>query len=64
MLVPKKIFSGLKYFIGQLYEDYKIKPLHIILLKTIAYIKSYDGQTKCIYFLVEDDYLLNKYNTV
>ena len=35
-----------------------------MLLKTSAYVKSYDGQTKWIYFLIEDDDLLEKYNTV
>ena len=32
--------------------------------KTRAYIKSYDGQTKLTYFLIEEDYLLKKYNTI
>ena len=27
-------------------------------------IKSYDGQTKCTYFLIEDDELLEKYDTI
>ena len=30
----------------------------------IAYVKSCDGQTKGMYFLIEDGYLLNKYSTV
>ena len=38
--------------------------LHIILPKTRAYGKSCDGQTKWIYFLIEDDNLLEKYNTI
>ena len=29
-----------------------------------AYVKSYDGQTKWMYFLIENDDLLEKYNTV
>ena len=33
-----------------------------MLPKTSTYVKSYDGQTKCMYFLIEDDYLLEKYN--
>ena len=37
--------------------------LHIMLPKASAYVKSYDGQTKCLYFLIEDDDLLEKYNT-
>ena len=64
MLVPKKIFSGLKYFIGYLYDDYKLKSLHIMLPKMIAYVRICDGQTKGMYFLIEDGYLLNKYSTV
>ena len=43
-----------KFFIGYLYNDNKAS----------AYIKSYDGQTKWMYFLIEDDDLLEKYNTI
>ena len=32
--------------------------------KTSAYVKSYDGQTKWMYFLIADDDLLEKYNTI
>ena len=32
--------------------------------KTSAYGKSYDGQTKWMYFLIEDDDLLEKFNTI
>ena len=28
------------------------------------YVKSYDRQTKWMYFLIEDDDLLEKYNTI
>ena len=35
-----------------------------MLPKTSAYVKSYDGQTKWMYFLIEDDNLLEKYNNV
>ena len=31
-----------------------------MLPKTSAYVKSYDGQTKWMYFLIEDDDLLEK----
>ena len=34
-----------------------------MLPKTSAYIKSYDGQTKWMYFFIEDDNL-EKYDTV
>ena len=47
-----------KYFIDYLYNDHKVKPLHIMLPKTSAYVKCYDGQTKWMYFLIEDDDLL------
>ena len=53
-----------KCFIGYLYDNHKVKPLHIMLPKTSAYVKSYDGQTKWMYFFVEDDDLLEKYNTI
>ena len=33
-------------FIVYLDADYKMKPLHIMLLKTSVYIKSYDSETK------------------
>ena len=35
-----------------------------MLPKTSAYVKSYDGQTKWMYFLIEDDDLLETYNTI
>ena len=39
-------------------------PLYIMLHKTRAYVKSYDGQTKWMYFLIEDDGLSENYNTI
>ena len=38
--------------------------LHIMFPKTSAYVERYDGQTKLMYFLIEDDDLFGKYNTV
>ena len=35
-----------------------------MLPKSTAYVKSYDRQTKWMYFLIEDDDLLEKYNTI
>ena len=35
-----------------------------MLPKTSGYVKSYDGQTKWMYFLVEDHDLLEKYNNI
>ena len=41
----------------------KLQPLHIILLKTSAYVKSYDEETKWIH-LTDNDDLLEKSNTI
>ena len=53
-----------------MYKDLKVNSLHILLPKTSAYVKSYGGQTKWMYFLTEDIILFNiklilreKYNT-
>ena len=35
-----------------------------MLPKTSIYVKSYDRQTKWMYFFIEDDDLLEKYNTI
>ena len=67
VLVSNKISFGEKYYnylIGYLYNNHKVKPLHMMFPKTSAYIKSYDGQTKWMRFLIEDDDLLEKYNTL
>ena len=53
-----------KYFIGYLYNDKKVKPVHIFIPKTSANVKSFDGQTNWMYVLIEDDDLLKKYNTI
>ena len=37
---------------------------YFYILKTRAYVKSCDGQTKWMYFLIEDHDLLEKYNTM
>ena len=47
-----------------MYDNHKVKPLHIMLPKTSAYVKIYDGQTKWVYFLIEGDDLFKKYNTI
>ena len=61
ILVSNNISFGEKnyrYFIGYLYKDHKVKPLHIMLPKTSAYVKSYDGQSKWMnYLLIEDKWL-------
>ena len=35
-----------------------------MLPKASGYVKSYDGQTKWMYFLIEDVDLLEKYNAI
>ena len=35
-----------------------------MLPRTSTYVKRYDGQTKWMYFLIEDDDLLEKYHTI
>ena len=35
-----------------------------MLPKTRAYLKSYDGKTKWMHFVVEDNDLLEKYDTI
>ena len=50
--------------IGYLHNDHKVKPLHIMLPKTSAYVKRYDEQTKWMYFLIKDDDVLEKYNII
>ena len=64
LLVSNKISFGEKNFIGYLYNGNQVKPLNIMLPKTSAYVKNYYGQTKWMYFLIEDDDLLEKYNTI
>ena len=65
LLVSNKISfveKNYKHFIGYLYNGNKVKPLNIMLTKTSAYVKIYDGQTTWMYFLIEDDDLLEKYS--
>ena len=67
VLVSNEISFGeknYKYFIGYLYNDHKVKPLHIMLPRTGTYEKNYDEQTNWISFLIVDDDLLEKYNTI
>ena len=47
-----------------MYDDHKVRPLHIQLPKTSAYVKRYDRQTKWMHFLIEDDDVSEKYNTI
>ena len=52
--------NNYKYVIGYLRDYYKIKPLHKKLPKTKVYVKSCDGQTKWMYFLIENGDLIKK----
>ena len=52
------------YFIGYLHHGNQVKPLNIMLSKTSAYVKSYDEKTEWMYFLIEDDDLLEKCNNI
>ena len=55
VLVSNKIQQkNYKYFIGYWYNNLNVKPLHIMLPKTSTYVKIYDGQTKWMYFLIEE----------
>ena len=63
VLVSNKIYfseRNYKYFIGYLYNDHKVKLLHIVLPKTSAFVKRCDGQTKWMHDLIEDGDLLEK----
>ena len=50
-----------KYFTGYLH---KVKQLNIMIPETSAYVKCYDGQAKWMYFLIQDNNLLEKYNNI
>ena len=47
-----------------MYNGNKVKPLNIMLPKRSVYVKCYNRQTKWMYFLIEVDDLLEKYNTI
>ena len=64
ILVTNKISSGEKNYNALLDSDYKIKPLFLMLPKTSTYVTGYDGETKWMYFSMEDGDLLNKYNNI
>ena len=63
VLVSNNISFGEKrcnYFIGYLDNGNKVKPLNLMLPEASAYVKSYGGQTKWMYCLIEDDDSLEK----
>ena len=56
-----RVIKNYKYFkknYEYLYNDDRVKPLHIMPPKTSTYVKSYDEQIKWMCFLIEDDDLL------
>ena len=55
--------SNYGFFVGYVDEN-KIKLFSIILPKTSTYVKSYDAETKCMYFSIEYNVLLKKYNNI
>ena len=65
-LSSKIYFAGKNYkcFIGYLDNDHKVKSLYLMLHKTRPYVKSYDEQTKWMNFLIVDEGLIKKYNTI
>ena len=65
--ISSKVSSGENhyiYFIGYKDNDYEIKISGIMLPKTSTYVKSYDGETKCMIFLIRDYNLMKKHNDV
>ena len=56
VLVYRKNSSGEKDYkclIDYLYDDDKVKSLHIMFPKATAHVKSYGGQAKWMYFLIK-----------
>lgn len=54
-----------KHVTGYLYDDDEIKPPCMMRMQKVrSYVKSCEGQTKWMYFLIEGDELLKKYNNI
>ena len=54
--------QNFKYFIG--YKDNKeIRPLCIFFLEMSIY-KRYSSKTKCMYFMIKDENIFDKYMTI
>ena len=68
LLVSNKIYFGEKtittLFTGHLYNDHKVKQLHIMLPNTSTYAKRYKAQTKWMYFSIENGALLERSNNI
>ena len=66
ILVSDKISYDEKnygFFVGYVDKN-KIKLFSIILPKMNTYVKSYDAETKQMYFSIEDNELFKKYNNI
>ena len=59
----KHNYDGFKYFIGYK-EDDIVKPLCIILTQMSGYIKYFENGGKNMSFLIKNDRVLDKYNTI
>ena len=55
--------DGIKYFTGY-QEDEIVKPLCIIFPEMSGYIKYFENGGKSMSFMVKDDNVLDKYNTI
>ena len=53
-----------KHFIGCLYNDHKVTPLHIMLPKTSAYVNLMMDKLNGLIFLIENVDLLEKYDSI
>ena len=66
--MSNNIFSdekSCKHVTGYLYDGYKIKPPCMMRTQKVrSYVKSCENQTKWMYFLIEGDDLLKKYNKI
>ena len=66
IVVPDKFKhsdDGIKYFTGY-QEDEIVKPLCIIFPEMSGYIKYFENGGKSMSFMVKDDNVLDKYNTI
>ena len=65
-LISNKVSSGeenYEYFISYKDDDYKVKPLCIMLPKISRYVKSYDDETKCMSaILLKRNLIANQYS--
>ena len=56
--------DGFKYFIGYLYDDDVVRPLHIILPQMGGYIEYFDNGRKNMSFKIEDESMYLKYTEI